>query len=109
LARNPLSANPTAFIASRSLTTSALNIKPGDEIIVVNGTYAPWSLVINTRGTAAKPVTVRAETTGSVIFSGEVRQPIFKLTGSYTILQGMHFIACTLVKVEKQTGYTGRN
>ena len=79
-------------------------IKPGDEIIVVNGTYAPWSLVINTRGTAAKPVTVRAETIGRVIFSGEVRQPIFKLTGSYTILQGIHFIACTLVKVEKQTG-----
>ena len=79
-------------------------IRPGDEIIIADGNYAPWSLVVNTNGTSAHPVTIRAETTGKVIFSGDVQQPIFKLNGSYTILRGIHFIGCTLLKIDKRTG-----
>jgi Chondroitinase B len=79
-------------------------IKPGDEIVIANGTYTPWSLVANTNGTAAQPITIKAQTTGKVIFSGDVVQPLFQLTGSYTILRGIHFIDCTLLKAEKQTG-----
>lgn len=79
-------------------------IKPGDNIIIANGAYSPWSLEINTNGTAAKPITIRAEATGKVIFSGDTEQPIFKLTGSYTILRGITFTACNLLKVDKRTG-----
>src|SRR5882724_4605040 len=66
-------------------------IKPGDDILIANGTYKPWALIISTNGTAIKPITIQAETTGKVIFTGDVEQAIFKLTGSYTILRGINF------------------
>src|SRR5882757_1784457 len=79
-------------------------IKPGDSILIANGTYAPWALLINTNGTADQPITIQAETTGKVIFTGDVEQPIFKLTGSYTILRGITFTGCNVLKVDKHTG-----
>ncbi len=79
-------------------------LKPGDEVLIANGTYAPWALVINTSGNKNHPVTVRAETTGKVIFTGDVQQPVFRLTGSYTVLKGISFIACTIMKADRQVG-----
>jgi hypothetical protein len=79
-------------------------IKPGDEILIANGTYAPWTLIINTNGTATQPVIIRAETTGKVIFTGDAEQAVFKLTGSYTILRGIIFTECNVLKGDKHTG-----
>lgn len=79
-------------------------IKAGDVVSIANGTYAPWALSINTTGSAAKPITIQAETTGKVIFTGDVEQAIFKLTGSYTVLKGITFTACNLVKADKHVG-----
>jgi poly(beta-D-mannuronate) lyase len=79
-------------------------IKPGDAVLVANGTYAPWALLVNTNGTAAHPITIQAETAGKVIFTGDAAQPIFKLTGSYTILRGINFTGCNVLKVDKHTG-----
>ncbi len=79
-------------------------IKPGDDIMIANGTYAPWSLIINSKGTAQKPIIIQAETTGKVIFTGDVRQPAFKLTGSYTILQGINFTACNVIRDSIRVG-----
>src|SRR5258705_6391554 len=73
-------------------------IKPGDDILIANGTYKPWTLIINSNGTAFKPITIQAETTGKVIFTGDAEKAIFKLTGSYTILRGMYFTACNVLK-----------
>ncbi|MGO4291814.1 chondroitinase-B domain-containing protein [Chitinophaga sp. RAB17] len=80
------------------------HIKAGDEIMIANGTYPAWALVINTSGTASQPVTIMAETAGKVIFTGDAAQPIFKLTGSYTILSGITFLACNILKADKQAG-----
>jgi hypothetical protein len=79
-------------------------IKPGDDILIANGTYKPWALIINTNGTAIKPITIQAETTGKVIFTGDAEQAIFKLTGSYTILRGINFTACNILKVDNHSG-----
>lgn len=72
--------------------------------MIANGTYTPWALLINTTGTATQPVTIQAETTGKVIFTGDATQPVFKLTGSYTILSGITFTACNISKADKQAG-----
>ena len=79
-------------------------VKAGDIINIANGTYVPWALVINFNGTEAQPIIVQAETTGQVVFTGDTEQPIFRLTGSYTILRGITFTACNVLKVEKHTG-----
>lgn len=79
-------------------------IKAGDRIIIANGIYKPWSLTVSTNGTPDHPVIIEAETVGKVIFTGEAEQAIFKLTGSYTILRGITFTACNLLKIDKHAG-----
>jgi poly(beta-D-mannuronate) lyase len=79
-------------------------IMPGDVVNIANGTYAPWALTIDTHGTAAKYITIKAQTAGRVIFTGDVTQSIFKLTGSYTILSGITFTACNILRVDNHDG-----
>jgi poly(beta-D-mannuronate) lyase len=79
-------------------------IKPGDDIMIANGTYAPWSLIVNTNGTTERAITIQAEKSGKVIFTGDVGQPVFKLTGSYTILRGISFTACNVLKDSTHAG-----
>ena len=79
-------------------------LKPGDRVMIANGVYAPWSLIINTQGTVDRPITIQAETTGKCVFTGDVGQPVFKLTGSYTILRGINFTACNVLKADGRTG-----
>lgn len=71
---------------------------PGDEIIIANGNYTNWSIEIPNKGTKAKPITIKAQDAGKVIFSGDVDHTLFKLTGDYIILNGIAFKNCTLLK-----------
>jgi len=79
-------------------------VKPGDEIIIANGNYTGWEQTINTNGTAGKPVIIRAETSGKVIFSGDVSKYVFQLTGTYTELSGLTFTGCNVVKAGGSSG-----
>lgn len=77
---------------------------PGDQLIIANGTYQDWAVEIPVSGTALKPITIKAETLGKVIFSGNVGNTIFKFTGDHVILSGISFQECTLVKADGKTG-----
>jgi len=79
-------------------------VEPGDEIVIANGNYTGWELSFNTNGTAAKPITIRAETVGKVVFSGDVSKPVFQAKGSYTTIAGFVFDGCV---VHKATGGNG--
>jgi poly(beta-D-mannuronate) lyase len=70
----------------------------GDEIVIANGNYSGWQLVINTNGTAHNPIVIRAETSGKVIFSGDVTKPVFQLTGRFTEISGLVFSGCNVFK-----------
>jgi len=76
----------------------------GDEIVIVNGNYNGWELTVNTNGTKDKPVIIRAETTGKVIFSGDVNKPVFQLTGNYTEISGITFSQCNVFKTQGGNG-----
>lgn len=75
-----------------------LKLVAGDEVIIANGNYTNWNIEIPNKGTSAKPIIVKAQENGQVIFSGEVNQPFFKLTGDYIVLNGIIFKTCTLLK-----------
>ncbi|PZR28519.1 MAG: hypothetical protein DI535_06460 [Citrobacter freundii] len=79
-------------------------LHPGDAIIIANGNYSNWSLTIDTRGTADKPIIIRAEIAGKVIFSGKADKPVFRLTGAFTILSGLSFADCRLLKGKTSSG-----
>jgi len=86
------------------LEKAATTAKPGDEIVISNGTYSNWETTINTKGTERKPIIIRAESNEGVRFTGEVSKPVFKLTGSYTVVSGLIFQECTLLKEDKTGG-----
>jgi poly(beta-D-mannuronate) lyase len=73
---------------------------PGDEIVIANGTYNGWEQIISANGTAIKPVIIRAETAGKVIFNGDVKSTPFKLTGSYIQVSDITFKECMLLKTD---------
>jgi parallel beta-helix repeat protein len=77
---------------------AAAKAKAGDEIVIKNGTYKPWQLIVNTHGAVDKRILIRAETSGKVVFTGEIRKPVFLLTGSYTEISGMTFSGCIQLK-----------
>jgi len=81
---------------------TALN--PGDEVVIRNGNYTPWVLDIAQKGTATKPIVIRAEKQGKVVFSGEVANTIFNISGEYITLKGISFKNCILHKAAGSTG-----
>lgn len=78
--------------------------KAGDEIIIADGSYTNWAQTISTHATAAKPLLIHAETPGKVIFSGDVNQPVFLVTGSYVEISGLQFSGCNVQKVQGSEG-----
>jgi poly(beta-D-mannuronate) lyase len=81
-------------------TQAAATVTAGDEIVIANGHYAAWNVALNANGTAENPITVRAEKAGKVIFYGDVRQTIFRFSGSYIQVTGLKFEGCQLHKAK---------
>ncbi|QBN17453.1 chondroitinase-B domain-containing protein [Flavobacterium nackdongense] len=71
-----------------ALNTAISNAVPGTTIILTNGTWTNTQININKTGTAAQPITIKAETAGSVFFEGN---SYVKMGGSYIVFQGVTF------------------
>lgn len=104
LASFTVSAKVYKVASADEFKKAAAAVKPGDEIVIANGNYTNWALVIPTNGAPGKPVIIRAEAADKVIFSGDVSKPVFQLTGSYTELSGINFTACNVMKVQGGSG-----
>lgn len=83
----------TAIQAQLVSTNSALsnaitNAAPGSTIILANGIWTNTQISINKPGTAALPVTIKAETPGSVFFEGN---SFVKMGGTYINFEGVVF------------------
>lgn len=60
----------------------------GDTIILNDGTWADTRLKIHANGTAEKPVTIKAQTPGKVIFTGDSR---ISIAGEHAVVDGLWF------------------
>ena len=60
----------------------------GDEVVLANGIWSDFEIVFKAQGSKKKPVTLRAETAGQVILSG---QSNFRLAGQYLVVSGLVF------------------
>ncbi len=76
----------------------------GDEIVITNGQYSGWELSVTMNGISGKPIVIRAETPGKVVFTGDVNKPVFQLSGSYTEISGLVFLGCHVFKTQGSNG-----
>ncbi|MES2753981.1 MAG: polysaccharide lyase 6 family protein [Pseudomonadota bacterium] len=70
------------------LAEAARRAKPGDAIVMANGTWKNQQLVFAARGTADKPVLLIAETKGKVVLTG---QSNLKIAGEHLVVSSLVF------------------
>lgn len=75
-------ANAAAF------ADAAKSFAAGDTIILQDGTWADARLKIHAEGTAEKPVTIKAQTPGKVVFTGDSR---LSVGGAHVVVDGLWF------------------
>ncbi|MCK0134935.1 chondroitinase-B domain-containing protein [Arenibacter sp. S6351L] len=68
-------------------------ISAGDTLIIKNGVYLDWSVLVPNKGTPDSLITIRPQSEFGVSFSTSktAAKPIFKLTGSNLIFKGFVF------------------
>ena len=89
----------TNFVASQDEFVKRLTqAQPGDVIIIKNGTYTNWSVAIEANGSKEKPIVIRPETRGGVVFAsdGVLKKPMFTVKGSHFNFDGFTFRDITL-------------
>lgn len=86
----PCRAPATEHVAASEKDVARIDdlIRPGDTLILKDGEWKDQQLIIHVAGTADKPITVRAQTPGKVIFSGTSR---VELAGRHIVLSGVYF------------------
>jgi len=63
-------------------------LKPGDTIVLKNGAWQDFEILFTGDGTAEAPITLTAETPGSVILSGRSN---LRLAGEHLVVKGLVF------------------
>ena len=67
---------------------SVQSARPGDNIILRDGTWRDADLVFEANGTAEQPITLGAQTPGKVILTGKSR---LRLSGQHLVVEGLWF------------------
>ena len=62
-------------------------VKPGDEILIIGNRYADWTLSVNVKGSADKPIVIRA-----AIASGAVFTTVFTGKSKLTLQDSEHVV-----------------
>jgi poly(beta-D-mannuronate) lyase len=77
------------FVATPTQIAAALSkVQPGDTVIMRNGKWQEADILFDPQGTAKLPITLRAETPGKVVISGESR---LRIGGKHLIVDGLFF------------------
>lgn len=81
--------NNTILVSSISeYESAATNVEPGQTIVLANGTYTDFEILLSGQGTQEKPIKLIAETEGEVILSGLSN---LRLQGEYLEVSGLVF------------------
>jgi len=94
----------TINVTSLSALQSAINsASPGDIIVLANGVYtASADITIDKQGTAAKPITITAQTTGGAEINGTAGINIAS-PAAYIVIKGFKF-TCSASQVKMAAG-----
>ena len=78
--QKPVSKN--AIATPEALAAAVAKAQPGDTVVVRNGVYVDWRAAMKGAGAEGKPVTIRPETPGGVVFTGNTK----------LLLEGKHLV-----------------
>ncbi len=67
---------------------AAERVRPGDTIVLADGTWRDFEIVLTGQGTAAQPITLTAATPGKVILSGRSN---LRIGGRHIVVSGLTF------------------
>lgn len=81
-AADRLVTSPAAFEAAVRASVA------GDSVVLADGVWRDFEIVFTGQGTAAKPITLRAQTAGKVILSGKSN---LRLGGRHLVVSGLTF------------------
>lgn len=84
----PALAKDIPIADAAGFAAAAQTVKAGDTLILQDGTWADAQLKLHAEGTAEKPVTIKAQNPGKVIFTGTSR---LSVGGSHIIVDGLWF------------------
>jgi poly(beta-D-mannuronate) lyase len=71
-----------------ALKKALKTVRPGDGLVLADGTWRDARLVLECNGSPGKPITLRAQTRGKVILTGSSS---IALGGSYLVVDGLYF------------------
>jgi poly(beta-D-mannuronate) lyase len=72
----------------KAYASAVKDAEPGDTIVLKNGVWRDFEIVFVGEGTAEKPITLTAETKGSVVLSG---QSNLRMAGNHLVVSGLVF------------------
>ena len=76
------------YTVANSAELNALSLQPGDKVIMKSGEWKSQLINFKAKGTAENPITLVAETKGSVILTGNSN---LKIDGEWLIVDGLSF------------------
>ena len=75
-----------AVCTSTELSNAIAGARPGDEIVLCNGSWADIRIELDVEGTASAPIVLRAETPGEVLMTGS---STLRLAGTHVVVDGL--------------------
>ena len=81
-------ANVTLVTSQAEYEAAAREARAGDTIVLANGEWRDFEVLLTGDGTAEKPITLRAETKGKVFLTG---QSNLRLAGKHLVVTGLVF------------------
>src|SRR5438067_52778 len=74
--------------SAADIAAAARDAKPGDVLVMTDGSWKDQEIVFAAKGTADQPVTLRAQTPGKVILEGDSNVVI---DGEHVVVSGLFF------------------
>jgi poly(beta-D-mannuronate) lyase len=82
---------PGAVSTPAELTAALQTAGPGSEVVIRDGVYDSWQVKIQKSGSADRPLVIRPETPGGVIF---LRATYLRIAANAVVLRGFQFENC---------------
>src|SRR5688572_3443875 len=85
----PATAPAEHFVSSADdIAELEAELRPGDVLVLADGEWADQHFTINADGTLKHPITIRAQTPGKAVFTGDCA---ITLAGDHLTLRGVRF------------------